>query len=116
MGIGVMMMVMAMIMVVMVVVTIAVIMAVAMRFQRTGGVVAVQGSPGQSMFLAERLFPTGRVTIALAGTVFQTATNAFHVVMMTFLSQPDLVFKNPAPARDIYTSGSSSRSDRLQSH
>lgn len=53
--------------------------------QRRRIAMAVQGCPWQAVLLAKGFVPAGCVAVALARTVFQTAANAFDMVMVTFL-------------------------------
>ena len=89
----VMIVIMSVVMVMVAAVAAAVMVIVMMRFQRGWRIMAVNGGPGQPVLLAELFVATGCIAITLAGTVFQTAANAFHMVVVAFLRQTDLVFK-----------------------
>ena len=78
-----------MIMTMIVRVTVSVIMIVRMVM----GVV-VQRRPRQSVLLAEFLITAGCITIALAGTILESATDALNMVVVTFLRQTHLIFKS----------------------
>ena len=84
MRIGMMMMIMPMMMAVLSMMMVVIIMVMVMR---------MQGSPRQIVKFAKLFLTTGSIAIAVAWTIFKTTTNAFNMMMMTFLRQPHLIFK-----------------------
>ena len=85
-------MITVMMMIVVVCVTVAVTMV--MRHVQAGRrIVAVQWGPRQSVRLAKLLITAGRIAITVAGTVFEPAANALHVMVVTFLRKAHLILK-----------------------
>ena len=96
-GMGVWMVVMSVVMRVIVVVMMIVPMrmGVSMGFvvQRSRRRVTVDRGPGQTVLFAEILVAAGGVAVAVAGTILKATPNAFDMVVMAFLRQPDLILE-----------------------
>ena len=54
---------------------------------------AVHRCPRQVVFLAKLFVAARGITITIAGTILQTATYSFHMMVMAFLGQPNLVLE-----------------------
>ena len=88
-----MVMVLVMVVIVRVVVIMVVRMIVIMVVPVRMIVMRVQGRPRQSVQPAKSLITARRITVSVAGTVFQPSPDPFNMMMMARLRQPDLRFK-----------------------
>ena len=97
MGIGMMVVIVpvGMVVGVVMIITVRMVMMVMMpvRLQWARGSVAVHGRERKPVLRAKFRIAAGGVAIAVARAVFQSATDAFDVVVMTFLRQADLVLE-----------------------